>query len=135
MTGTWLNYDTYGDMEGESELLENYISNIDRDFLSVIVSHDTFLVVRQPKQQYIRWASRYACGATLGQFLTPAFCAAFSIVPKDLVLLRPLRERLDPLHGYLGIIYDAYIRNGDFVLTEKQTAAALSEYRREREVQ
>lgn len=42
MTGTWLNYDTYGDMEGESESLENYISNIDRDFLAVIVSHDAF---------------------------------------------------------------------------------------------
>jgi hypothetical protein len=93
---------------------------------------DTFYVVRQPKQQYLRWAAKFASGATLGQFLTPEFCREFGITVSDLEHLRPMTERIDKRHKYLTIIYDAYIANKNMSLTDEQRQAAYEEYQKER---
>ena len=93
---------------------------------------DTFYIVRQPKEEYIRWAVKFASGTTLGMFLTPAFCEVFGITVADLVKLKPLRDRLDRRHHYQAIIYDAYIENGSMALTDQQRQAAFEEYKKER---
>ena len=93
---------------------------------------DTFYVVRQPKEHYIRWAVKFATGNILGQFLTPAFCEAFGITVDDLPKLQPLCDRLDARHRYQIIIYNAYIANGSMTLTAEQRQAAYEEYRQAR---
>lgn len=89
---------------------------------------DTFYVVMQPKEAYIKWAAKFAIGTTLGQFLTPAFCEVFGITVADLVKLKPLRDRLDRRHHYQAIIYDAYLENGSMTLTDEQRTAAYTDY-------
>lgn len=93
---------------------------------------DTFYCVRQPKEQYLRWAARFASGSTLGQFLTPDFCQEFGITVDDLKQLQPMVERLDKRHKYIAIIYNAYIDNGSMTMTDKQRYAAFEEYKQER---
>lgn len=93
---------------------------------------DTFYCVRQPKEQYLRWAARFASGSTLGQFLTPDFCQEFGITVEDLEQLRPMTERIDKRHKYLAIIYEAYMKNGSMTMTDEQRHAAFEEYKRER---
>lgn len=96
---------------------------------------DTFYCVRQPKEQYLQWAARFASGSTLGQFLTPGFCQEFGITVEDLEQLRPMTERLDRRHKYLAIIYNAYITNGSMTLTDEQRQEAFAEYLKERGIE
>ena len=93
---------------------------------------DTFYVVRQPKETYIRWAAKFASGLTLGQFLTPEFCREFGITIEDLKQLEPMKERLDKRHKYLAIIYDSYIENGSMTLTDEQRRNAYQVYQEQR---
>ena len=45
---------------------------------------DTFYIVRQPKDVYIKWAVKFASGTTLGMFLTTKFCEVFGITIDEL---------------------------------------------------
>ena len=93
---------------------------------------DTFYIVRQSKEEYIRWAVKFASGTTLGMFLTPAFCEIFGVTIEDLLSLRPLCERLDSRHHYEAIIYEAYLANGSMTLTEEQRMEAYKDYKQSR---
>lgn len=93
---------------------------------------DTFYIVRQPKDVYIKWAVKFASGTTLGMFLTPKFCEVFGITIDDLPKLQPLCERLNSRHHYEVIIYNAYLENGSMTLTNEQLMAAYEDYMRSR---
>lgn len=94
--------------------------------------NDIFMYVRQSRKRFMRWAVKYLNPSGIGAFLLPAFCAEFDITIEDLKTLRPLRERLDPRHEYLGMIYDFYMENGSMTLTDEQHQAAFDEYKKER---
>lgn len=119
----------------------------DSDFIQVVEKEDAnfnwqrqlqkngieiFEVVRLPKE---KWIEHYVKSGSkpLGMFLTPAFAQEFGITIADLEQLRPMRERLDAHHEYLGIIYDAYLENGSFTLTDAQRMAAFENYKAARE--
>lgn len=95
-------------------------------------STDTFYVVLQPKERYIRWAAKFAKGETLGQFLTPEFCKVFGITVNDLPKLKPLYDRIGYRHLYQKMIYDDYLENGSMTLTDEQRIDAYNEYKKER---
>lgn len=69
----------------------------------------------------------------LGKFLIPEFNEKFGITIEDLKGLSSLLDRLDDKHLYEKIIYDAYIENNDFSLTDEQRQNAYNEYKKYRQ--
>ena len=65
----------------------------------------------------------------IGKFLVPEFCAEIGFTIEDLPRLEPLLAKLDEKHKYEEIIYNAYIENNAFVLTDEQRAAAYESYK------
>ena len=76
----------------------------------------------------------YDCyaGRYIQKFLCPEYVKYFNITIDELKSLHRLIDILDYEHTYVKIIYDAYIANNDFVLTDEQLDAAYAEYKRTR---
>ncbi len=66
------------------------------------------------------------------KFLTPDFAQHIGLTIEQLERLQPLVEKLDPKHRYAEIIYNSYIANGSFSLTESQRNAAFKCYQEAR---
>ena len=100
-------------------------------FVKQISGHNKceFFIVKQPKEQLITWDIEHSPAMVLARYLTPEFVKAFNITIDDLKTLKPLKDRLDDKHKYLGTIYDAYLENKDFTLTDKQREAAYYLYK------
>lgn len=64
----------------------------------------------------------------IGKFLVPEFINEMNITIENLKQLEPLVSRLDDMHKYEKIIYDAYIENNDFYLTDEQLKDAYEIY-------
>lgn len=64
----------------------------------------------------------------VGKFLVPEFIEVMNITLDDLKKLQPLVDNLDDKHKYEKIIYDSYMSNRNFVLTEDQLNEAYKEY-------
>ena len=84
------------------------------------------------KEDYINWALESQIGMVIGKFLIPEFCKAIGFTIEDLPLLRVLINRLDDKHRYEAIIYDSYIENGSFTLSDEQRARAYKSYKESR---
>ena len=95
-------------------------------------STDTFEIVRRPKQELMAHAVEKAQPMAIARFLTPEFAEEIGLAPSDLPVLKPMRERLDKKHGYLGVIYDAYVANGSLTLTDELRMKAYEAYKAER---
>jgi len=93
---------------------------------------DVFEIVRHPKDELIAHAVRKARPMAIARFLTPDFAKAIGLLPSDLPALKPMRDALDPKHGYLGVIYDAYVTNGCLEMTDEQRQAAYEAYKASR---
>lgn len=70
----------------------------------------------------------------IGKFLVPEVAEYLDFTVEHLKKLKPIVDSLDKKHGYEKIIYESYIENNNFTLTEEQRCAAFDEYKREREV-
>jgi hypothetical protein len=68
----------------------------------------------------------------VGKFLVPEFCKAIGFTIMDLPRLYPLIQKLDEKHMYEAIIFDSYLQNGDFVLTDSQREKAYQSYQTSR---
>jgi hypothetical protein len=93
-----------------------------------------FHIARVDKQRLIHWELRRGQAMSLGHYLLPEFCTEFGITMEDLEKLRPLRERLDYRHKYVGMIYDYYLENEAMTLTDEQRMAVYDEYKKERNI-
>ncbi len=94
-----------------------------------------FIIRRQQnKDDYINWALKSKAGMVLGKFLVPEFCQEIDFTIKDLPKLAPLLDRLDRRHQYERIIYDSYLSNGAFYLTQAQRDAAYTSYYKSRQI-
>lgn len=87
--------------------------------------HDT-------KEEYIEWALKSNIGMVIGKFLVPEFCAEIGFTIEDLPRLEPLLSKLDDKHKYEEIIYNSYLQNGSFTLTEEQRDGAYKSYKESR---
>lgn len=70
----------------------------------------------------------------IGKFLVPEVATYLGFKISHLQQLKPVIENLDSKHKYEKIIYNSYILNGDWRLTEEQRESAFEEYKKEREV-
>lgn len=64
----------------------------------------------------------------MGKFLVPEFINEIGLTIEQLKRLQPLVESLDDMHKYEKVIYDAYVENNDFVLSDEQLNNAYNEY-------
>lgn len=67
-------------------------------------------------------------------FLVPDIAQRIGLSIEDLPRLKPLVDRLDAKHRYLADIYEAYIENKEFILTESQKTKAFKTYKDERKL-
>lgn len=64
----------------------------------------------------------------LGKFLVPEFIKEFKLSIDDLKRLDPIIGKLDDKHKYEEVIYNSYIENNAFYLTDEQLKLAYKEY-------
>jgi hypothetical protein len=69
----------------------------------------------------------------IGKFLIPEFNNEIGFTIKHLPLLKPLVDNLDDKHKYEKIIYESYILNNSFTLTNEQLMEAYNEYKKYRD--
>ena len=70
----------------------------------------------------------------IGKFLVPEFCNEIGFSIEDLPKLTPLIEKLDKKHKYEEIIFNSYLQNGDFILSEEQREKAYFSYLESRKI-
>lgn len=71
-------------------------------------------------------------GLKIGKFLVLDVIKYLGITIQDLKKLKPLIFTLDDKHKYEEIIYNSYIENNDFYLTEEQLNKAYDIYKKYR---
>ena len=92
-----------------------------------------FQLKKQPsKEVYIEDACKSKIGMVIGKFLVPEFCESIELTVADLPRLKVLVERLDDKHKYEEIIFNSYIENGSFTLTDEQRKIAYESYKESR---
>ena len=67
-------------------------------------------------------------GLLFGNFLVPAFAKEIGLTIDELKKLQPLAAALDSKHHYQTIIFNYYLENGAFSLTDEQRAEAYDAY-------
>ena len=93
---------------------------------------DYIFLKRKPKEQLIQDALNSNLAMVVGKFLIPEFNKQIGFTIEDLPKVQPLIDRLDDKHLYEKIIYDAYLENKEFILTQEQRDAAYTSYKESR---
>lgn len=109
-------------------LVEDYIGN--DKAMRVNINGDDIVMYRYDftKEDFINEALNSGVPMKLGKFLVKEFIDYYGITIDDLKSLNELSLNLDDKHHYEKIIYDAYISNNDFALTDVQLKAAYDDY-------
>lgn len=94
---------------------------------------DYFYIKRKPKEEMIKDALKQELPMVVGKFLIPQFNKAIDFTIEDLPRLKPLIDKLDDKHLYEKIIYESYLENNSFTLTDEQRLKAYNEYKKYRE--
>lgn len=114
-------------------IMDDFISGSDSLNMKLNDSNeDVFMYRNLSKEQFINDCLRSKVPMRAGKFLVPEFVEYIHLTINDLKQLEPLFESMDEKHTYEKIIYDAYIENNDFVLTDEQRLEAYKEYKRNR---
>ena len=104
----------------------NKIMNIRKDGDDVFFLHDS------GKDNLLEQCLREDNPMGAGKFLVPKFAEHIGLTIEDLKRLKPLINKLDENHYYEKIIYDSYIENNGFYLTDEQLNLAYKEYKKVR---
>lgn len=95
----------------------------------------TFMWRRMPAKDFIEIALRSKLPMSAGKFLCKEFCEEIGFTIDDLKQLKNKFYNMDVRHTYEKIIYDAYIQNNSFTLTDEQRKKAYNEYVSSRKVE
>ena len=89
---------------------------------------NVFTYTRETAKQMVD--NTLASGKTIkvGKFLVPDVARAIGLTIEELQKLKPLVSRLGAKQSYQKIIFNAYIENNDFKLTQEQRQAAYETY-------
>jgi len=85
-------------------------------------------------EEFIEYTLQTKLPMVVGKFLVPEFNKEIGFTIEHLKKLEPVFERLDKNHQYEKIIYDSYIENNCFKLTEEQRSKAYKKYAEERQI-
>ena len=82
------------------------------------------------KEDYIEDCKKLPMKA--GKFLVPEFNEYVGFTIEDLPKIKEFFDNIDERHNYEKLIYDAYVDNQSFTLTDEQRNAAYEEYKKYR---
>ena len=101
--------------------------------IRIKIKNDDAIIYRQlTKDEFIQDALDSELPMKVGKFLVPEFAEYIGLTIDDLQILKPVINKIDDKHKYEKTIYNAYIKNGDFVLTDSQLKRAYKIYKDER---
>ena len=95
---------------------------------SNISGKDIFFFKNMSKTEFLEDALRSKVPMRAGKFLVKEFAEHLGMTIQDLEKLEPLFLAMDEKHTYEKLIYDAYIANQGWFLTDDQLADAYKEY-------
>lgn len=78
--------------------------------------------------EFVEHTLRSKLPMEIGKFLVPEVAEYLGFTIEHLKRLAPVVDRLDEKHRYEKVIYDSYIENGAFVLTDEQRNEAYQVY-------
>lgn len=87
-----------------------------------------YRLLREPASVMVQKAVESGNGLLLGNFLVPAFAKEIGLTIDDLKKLQPLLSALGNRHSYQAVIYNCYLTNGSFSLTNEQRTEAYKTY-------
>lgn len=93
---------------------------------------DVFLYRNLDKEGFINDTLSSGLPMRAGKFLVPEFIDYIGLTIDDLQLLRPMFEEMDEKHKYEKIIFDSYVKNNSFTLTDEQRMKAYEVYKESR---
>ena len=85
---------------------------------------------KMPIDEFIEYTLNSRLPMEIGKFLVPEIAEYLGCTIDHLKRLKPVIERIDEKHLYEKIIYDSYIKNNGFYLTNEQLDEAYLEYKR-----
>lgn len=88
---------------------------------------------RMSAEQFLKHTLKTQLPMSVGKFLVKEFCDEIGFTFEQLKQLAPIFEKLDERHQYEKIIFDAYMKNGEYKLTEYQLNKAYGNYKKVRE--
>ena len=135
MIGSSVFFSEYEDYESKDKdviaIMDTFIPH--KNSLNMkIKGEDVFLYRNMSKQRFIQDAFASGVPMRAGKFLVPEFAEYIGMEINDLKRLAPLFDQMDEAHKYEKIIFDAYMENGSFTLTDAQRNAAYEEYKKAR---
>lgn len=83
-------------------------------------------------EEFVEYTLNTKLPMELGKFLVPEVVDYLGFTIAHLKALAPIAEKLDDKHSYEKIIYDSYIENNGFYLTQEQRDRAYAEYKLKR---
>ena len=103
-----------------------------RDFMQIRKKDRTrclFIWRKMDPDEFVEYTLKTRLPMEIGQFLVPEVAEYLCFTLDHLRRLAPVVERLDARHKYEKIIYDSYLQNGGFYLTDQQRAEAYNAYK------
>lgn len=94
---------------------------------------DCFFIKDAPKEILIKETLKSKTFMRAGKFLVPQFAKYIRMTIDDLKQLAPMFDKIDNKHSYEKVIYNYYIENGDFILTDEQRQIAYEEYKKSKQ--
>lgn len=91
-----------------------------------------FKYTKEPAQTMIDRCLASGNPLQVGKFLVPDVAHAIGLQVQDIERLAPLIERLPDKHEWQEVVYNAYLANGTFTLTEEQRQEAYAAYKEAR---
>lgn len=92
---------------------------------------DTFYYRNMSKQEFIDYELKHCSKVPMaaGKLLVPELCEYKNITIEDLKLFQFAFEKMDAKHSYEKLIFDSYIQNNSFTLTDEQRNEAYKLYK------
>ena len=87
--------------------------------------------LRSP-EEFVEYTLTTTLPMEIGKFLVPEVNEYLGFTIDHLKQLEPVVEKLDDRHKYEKIIFDSYIENNGFFLTDEQRLSAYKEYKKYR---
>lgn len=93
---------------------------------------DTFYYRDMPKEEFIEYELKHCLKVPMavGKFLVPELCEYKNITIEDLKRFQLAFDSMDNKHKYEQIIYQSYLENNSFTLTNDQRDKAYKEYKK-----
>ena len=113
------------EFEEQPKLFRNFMQFRKKD-----KTYCLFIWRKMSADEFVEYTLNSKLPMELGKFLVPEVAEYLGFTIEHLKKLEPVVNRLDRKHRYEQIIYDSYISNNGFYLTDEQRNIAFEEYLR-----